>query len=97
SVVAGRDYNSVVLTDGDVKCWGRGEGKQAGSEHILTIGDDPDEMGDALPTVNLGTGETAVEITAASQHTCALLGSGGIKCWGRGFFGNLGLESFRAR
>lgn len=54
-------------------------------------------MGDALPTVSLGTAETAVEVTAASQHTCALLGSGGVKCWGRGFFGNLGLDSYKAR
>lgn len=63
----------------------------------MTIGDDPEEMGDALPTVNLGTSETAVEVTTASQHTCALLASGGVKCWGRGFYGNLGLESYRAR
>jgi len=68
-----------------------------GSQHIHTLGDDPDEMGDDLPPVDLGAGETALQVTAGSQHTCAVLGSGGLKCWGRGFFGNLGLGSFRAR
>lgn len=53
-------------------------------------------MGDNLPTVKLGTGETAVEVSTGSQHTCAVLSTGKVKCWGRGFFGNLGLESFNA-
>ncbi|CAN0383720.1 unnamed protein product, partial [Pylaiella littoralis] len=96
SVSGGRDYNCVVLQDGGVKCWGRADGGQLGTENIATLGDDPSEMGDDLPTVELGTGETAVEVSAGSQHTCAVLSTGGVKCWGRGFFGNLGLESFRA-
>lgn len=83
--------------DGGLKCWGRSEGGQLGSEDILTVGDDPDEMDAALPTVDLGSGETAVEVSTASSHTCALLGSGGVKCWGKAFFGNLGLEDFRAK
>lgn len=68
-----------------------------GNEDIATIGDDPDELSDALLTIDLGTGESAVEVSAAEQHTCALLFSGGVKCWGKNFFGNLGLEDFRAR
>ncbi|CBN79084.1 domain repeat protein [Ectocarpus siliculosus] len=96
SISGGRDYQCAVLQDGGLKCWGRAEGGQLGSEAILTVGDDPDEMGDALPTVDLGSAETAVEVSTASSHTCALLGSGGVKCWGKAFFGNLGLEDFRA-
>ncbi|CAM9979780.1 unnamed protein product [Ectocarpus sp. 12 AP-2014] len=97
SISGGRDYQCAVLQDGGLKCWGRAEGGQLGSEDILTVGDDPDEMGDALPTVDLGSAETAVEVSTASSHTCALLGSGGVKCWGKAFFGNLGLEDFRAK
>ncbi|CAM9877792.1 unnamed protein product [Ectocarpus sp. 6 AP-2014] len=96
SISGGRDYQCAVLQDGGLKCWGRAEGGQLGSEDILTLGDDPDEMGDVLPTVDLGSAETAVEVSTASSHTCALLGSGGVKCWGKAFFGNLGLEDFRA-
>lgn len=68
-----------------------------GNENIATIGDDPDELAATLLAVDLGTGESAVEVSAAEQHTCALLLSGAVKCWGKNFFGNLGLEDFRAR
>ncbi|CAN0425900.1 unnamed protein product, partial [Laminaria digitata] len=79
------------------QCWGRAEGGQIGSEAIVTVGDDPDEMGDSLPTVDLGSRQVVVEVTAGTQHTCALLLSGAVKCWGKNFYGNLGLDDFRAR
>jgi len=43
---------------------------------------DPIEMGDFLPAVSLGTGLTATAITCGSEHTCALLSNGLLKCWG---------------
>src|SRR3546814_20282370 len=48
-------------------------------------------MGDNLPTVDLGTGRTAVAIAAGFTHTCALLDDGSLKCWGAGKDGQLGL------
>jgi hypothetical protein len=39
-------------------------------------------MGDALPTVDLGTGRTATQISAAYEATCAILDDGSVKCWG---------------
>lgn len=79
------------------KCWGRGEGGQLGTESILTLGDDPSELGNALGAVNLGSGVASVDVTAGQQHTCALLDTGAIKCWGKNFYGNLGIGNFRAR
>ena len=39
------------------------------------------QMGDALPFVSLGTGQTASALALGAYHSCALL-NGGIKCWG---------------
>ncbi|MBN1611251.1 MAG: hypothetical protein JW940_31755, partial [Polyangiaceae bacterium] len=54
-------------------------------------GDQPGEMGDNLPAVDLGTGRSAVAITAGGGHTCALLDDGSARCWGSNGYGRLGL------
>ena len=48
-------------------------------------------MGAALPTVSLGPGRTALQLTAGLYHACARLDDGTVKCWGRNEFGQLGL------
>ena len=45
-------------------------------------GDGAGEMGDTLGLSTLGTGRTAIAITAGGVHTCALLDNGTVKCWG---------------
>lgn len=73
-----------------LQCWG-GNGKgQLGYEDTETRGNNPESMGDALGYVDLGTGRTAVTITAGDQHTCAILDNTTLKvrwgfvdrCWG---------------
>jgi alpha-tubulin suppressor-like RCC1 family protein len=48
-------------------------------------------MGDALATIDLGTGRTATAISAGSAHTCAVLDNATVKCWGLNTDGQLGL------
>ena len=50
-------------------------------------------MGDNLPAVDLGTGVSAVAVSAGSWRTCALLNTSQIKCWGMGSSGRLGSGS----
>jgi len=51
-------------------------------------------MSDYLPTVNLGTGRTALEISCAVYWTCAILDDDSYKCWGDGDKGQVLLTSF---
>eukprot|EP01084_Bolivina_argentea_P071764 130384_1 len=47
-------------------------------------------MGTNLTEVDLGLGVTAIQIALGEFHTCALLSTNGVKCWGLGQYGQLG-------
>lgn len=47
------------------------------------------EMGDNLPVVDLGI-NTVQEVAAGQSHTCALLTSGNVSCWGYNAYGQAG-------
>ncbi len=74
-----------MLDNGTVKCWGRDYYGQLGDGGGNTdLGAPP-----AVP-VDLGVGRTAAAIAAGSEHTCALLDNGTVKCWGSDHVGQLG-------
>ena len=84
---AGDNHNCAVLDDGSVRCWGDGNAGKLGYGNTDHIGDN--ELPGSVGPVDLG-GRTARAITAGSQHTCALLDTGSVLCWGFGDFGQLG-------
>jgi len=102
-VAAGVDHTCARLDNLQVKCWGDNAYGQLGIMNIdpkkpdkMRIGDGPDEMGQALLAVNLGTGRYALELVAGFGYTCARLDNGGVKCWGNALA--LGLSaSFTSR
>jgi alpha-tubulin suppressor-like RCC1 family protein len=83
----------ALLDNGTVKCWGA----LWGNGDNITRGQTPGQMGDALPSVDLGQGRSATSITAGSQHVCAILDDGQLKCWGSNNYGGLGLGDTRDR
>ena len=89
-IAAGSEFTAVLLDNGTIKCWGRNDYGQLGYGDGNSRGDNPGEMGDALPAVDLGTGRTAAQIAAGSEFTAVLLDNGTIKCWGRNNYGQLG-------
>ncbi len=89
-IVAGEVHTCALLNTGSVKCWGGNDSGQLGQGDILPRGDRPDQMGDDLAAIDLGTGRAAIDIAAGSLHTCALLDNGTVKCWGRNASGQLG-------
>lgn len=88
---AGVDHNCAILDDASLKCWGNNGYGQLGIGDDELRGDDPFEMGDALPTVNLGTGRSARTLALGAEHTCAVLDDASLKCWGRNDMGQLGV------
>jgi cysteine-rich repeat protein len=98
SVMAASWYHTcAALSDGSVKCWGNNSSGELGLGDVQTRGDGPSEMGNNLPSIDLGMGKTAAALTAGSSHTCARLNDGSVKCWGGNGFGTLGVGSQKNR
>jgi alpha-tubulin suppressor-like RCC1 family protein len=93
AVAAGEDHSCALLTSGAVRCWGYGEGGRLGHDSTANIGDGTGPSVQAAGDVPLGLGAKAVAITAGHVHTCAVLTTGAVRCWGEGFQGQLGHDS----
>lgn len=106
--LAGSENTSCALLDnGSVKCWGLGaSGSYSGTSYTYygelgletnnkSWGIGAGEMGDFLPTVNLGlgVGETITDIAGGRAHYCASISTGTVKCWGRNNRGQLGIDN----
>jgi uncharacterized repeat protein (TIGR01451 family) len=88
---AGNQHTCAILSDGSVRCWGDNGAGQLGLGNVTDRGDGPNEMGTNLPAVDLGAGRTATTLAAGVNHTCAILDTGAVKCWGLNNLGQLGL------
>ena len=88
------NHGCALLTNGRVKCWGAKSFLGLGYSGSLydQLGDEPNEMGNYLPFVDLGShGHAVVDIALAGEGSCALFDNGQVKCWGRNRGGMLGL------
>lgn len=82
-LTGGDKYACIWTVEGRVKCWGLNLRGQLGIPLTETvIGDEPDEMGDALPFVDLGKDVRVIQVSAGWEHTCALTDTAQVKCWG---------------
>lgn len=77
----------AILQGGQIKCWGGGALAELQGVHTPL----ENNMGEELPTVNLGTGLKAIAVATTGRHACALFDNGRIKCWGYNDHGELGL------
>jgi alpha-tubulin suppressor-like RCC1 family protein len=97
AVDAGAAHTCAVLDDQSVKCWGSNDYGQLGLGDARRRGDGPNELGDALAGVDLGTAARARHVVAGGSHSCAVLESGALKCWGNNTYGQLGLGDVEHR
>lgn len=92
----GQWHRCALLDDGTLKCWGRNDSGQLGLGDAIDRGSNLADMGDHLPAVNLGTNRRALQVSAGALHTCALMNTGQVACWGSNEGGRLGLGTYTA-
>ena len=73
AIATGAAHTCALLDDDSVKCWGANDDGQLGLGDADARGDAANEMGDNLPTVDLGVpaGVRVTAIAAGDVHTCA--------------------------
>jgi hypothetical protein len=88
AITTGDAHTCATLDTDEVLCWGQNNIGQLGQGNTTNIGDN--ETPDTIPTVNLGLGRTATAITAGAAHTCAILDTDEVLCWGSNSSGERG-------
>ena len=84
SIASGNSHNCAVLITGAVKCWGSNEFGQVGSglagegRYVSTPSTVPDLSG------------VSAIASGSSDHSCAVLNTGDVRCWGNNNFGQVG-------
>jgi hypothetical protein len=73
AISAGGYHTCAITADGGVKCWGANDFGQLG---------DGTKLHRYLPVDVVGLDEKVTAISAGGTHTCAVLESGRLKCWG---------------
>jgi alpha-tubulin suppressor-like RCC1 family protein len=74
--------HSCALTNvGSVKCWGSNFNGRLG---------DGTNAHNPMPVNVVGLGLGVVQIEAGAEHTCAVMNTGGVNCWGNNFNRQLG-------
>lgn len=73
-VQVGQYHSCALLDTGEIQCWGLNMMGQLGNDSI--------GMQSLTPVSVLDLEEKAVQLSLSSNHGCALLESGAVKCWG---------------
>jgi hypothetical protein len=82
AVAAGSAHTCALLASGGVTCWGDNSSGQLGDGAACgTTCHSP---------VDASAITSATAIATGGQHTCAIVSSGGVKCWGDNEHGQLG-------
>lgn len=82
TLALGGSHTCALLTSGAVQCWGNNNEGELGSNTM-------NDYRNSVATVS-GLGSGVKAIVANSVHSCALLNTGSVQCWGGNYYGQLG-------
>jgi alpha-tubulin suppressor-like RCC1 family protein len=97
SLASGDSHVCALSQQGTVKCWGANDLGQLGLGDTTNRGSSATDLGDALPAVDLGHGQVAVDLDCGKSHCCVRTIQNTMKCWGDNTSGQLGLGDQTAR
>lgn len=95
-IAAGAGHSCLLTTTGRVVCWGVNQYGQLGGKDgpFTPLEGRPSSVvgypGDWVKANVRGLSGNVTAISSGSYHTCALVGVGGVQCWGRNESGQLG-------
>lgn len=81
AITAGDVHTCALLTGGTVRCWGNGTLGQLGNGGFSNS---------SVPVAVTGLSGVATAVAPGDLHTCAVLVSGSVQCWGSNQSGQLG-------
>src|SRR5690554_2685964 len=91
-ISAGENHTCALLAGGNVKCWGSNSNWQLGNTELNTQNK---QASSTAVDVDVADLQGVKAISVGNTYSCALLGAGDIKCWGKipsGFSANNLLE-----
>jgi len=94
ALASANDANCVVLSNGTVKCWGSGALGKLGDGTTTTRTNPAEVCAVGAGPGCIGAGGTTLSganaVALGQNHSCALLATGTVKCWGAASSGQLG-------
>ena len=85
SITSKYDHTCILSEEGAVYCWGKNDYGQ--------LGDGTTQRKYVMTQVLLPFSDPAVSVKVGSYHSCALLLSGDLKCWGHNNYAQIGTKS----
>jgi alpha-tubulin suppressor-like RCC1 family protein len=89
AISAGLGHICALMTSSALKCWGDNEFGQ--------LGNGKHGLGQYSATPVTVTNKGVAAIVAGGDHTCVIATKGGVACWGRNQFGEIGDGTTRTR